>query len=342
MAGAPESGGTRWSRASARDDPSSWSIPLPPLGRIHVSFVVYGLIELARPIGGPLLTEKTSIAIDRALLYLAALFVVVIISELGRSAIRRRVGDAPGEIILWPLGGLDPVRKREPWQAAFLAHAGGPLTLAALFVPLAVALGSITGNWWGVAVPTPFSEPALGALSVDGRQPWWLFTLYAAQRMTFVVLLISLLPMHPLPGLGLVSALAERRGRAGSNRFIFGFAITTAVLVGLTGVLSGAWALVALATVSVLGCVLEARRREWTQREIEDGPLELSELEEGPPMFVPSQTQPAAASAVDRDAPGAEVDRVLAKIAAEGMGALTDAEKSLLARATERARGGHR
>src|SRR3954447_20352720 len=107
-------------------DPMSWSIPLfRAFGiqvKVHILYIVITLAMLLRVYS----VDKSHLA-EYALIWVAMLFVIVLLHEFGHCFAARRVDGEADEILMWPLGGLAFVSVPHTPKANFVATAGGPL-----------------------------------------------------------------------------------------------------------------------------------------------------------------------------------------------------------------------
>lgn len=323
------------------DQPLSWGITVGrmlgvPL-RLHVTFLVFAVLLLFRP---------APIGTGLRLIELTSLLLVVLLHETARLWIVRRYGGLLDEVILWPLGGLAPQRPAPGWRSAFIAGAAGPLAGLAIFAVLAPVLGFATGSWMSLALPSPLDWPAFGTLA----EPRWVVALFIIHRVNFIVLLLNLIPMHPLDGARMLEALASAVTdpiRAARQVLAVGF-IAAAVL-GVAGWMSSRPELVALAFFGGLMTYRACDRAVFTRGVLagdlpvpEAGepsdaiPLfDASDLAEDEELLLDAESEVAVDSG-DTAIENARLDDILAKIARDGIDALSEEEQAVLAAATER------
>jgi hypothetical protein len=248
---------------------------------------------------------------------------------------------------MWPLGGLAFCRPPHHWRAHLVTAIGGPLVNVAIFVVLAPVLGLLTGQWLGVAIPNPLAITL--PILTDGRQPLWLVAIYLTHYTSLIILLFNLLPVFPLDGGRIVQAgLWPRFGYVHSMRL----AVYTGY-VGAIGLLIFALVLqdMMLGFIAVFGgitCYITIKQLEWTETfmgEQDDvfaeslwGTADDTDDEEqaASPTTMSRAERRAAKQAEAEEAESREIDRILAKIASEGIEKLTGRERQLLQKATER------
>jgi Zn-dependent protease len=150
------------------------------------------------------------------LIYIAVVFVSIIVHELGHALLMRRFGFTP-HIVLYHLGGLaipeksfsgfEPRRGRRDTSEAILISLAGPaagfLLAGATILVIFLAGGSIKPDFSSLTQPWHFSvpgveQPELGE-SIKGAHLWW----YLITFMLFVNIfwgLVNLVPVFPLDG----------------------------------------------------------------------------------------------------------------------------------------------
>lgn len=359
------------------ENPLSWSFPLGTCAgaglRVHAALPLFLLIEIARAIPAPDPSVVDPIDVRLVGLSLACLLVSLAIHEAGHLSACRRLGGRVGEIILWPLGGLGGYLLPRDWRSRFIVAAAGPLANFALFLVIAPVLYLLTGVVETVALPSPLSRPEFGVLALRGEhggQPWWLLLLATFHRVNFTVMLLTLLPMEPLDGARLLRAVAGSRGDVdGAARRVGQVGVVFGPMVALAGIVLSVWTLTALGAIGAALGWQRLRHQAWMEGRL-DGmgrPLAPStggragvaedarhadagavtgrrgdpgrrapqapEPDEGPG---PPDARPVGrADTADDDA---LLDHLLARISTVGLAGLTEAERGLLARETERKR----
>lgn len=272
---------------------------------------------------------------------MAALFLIILLHEFGHCFASRAVGGHPEEILMWPLGGLafsgSPHR---PW-ARFVTVAGGPAVNVLICVVIGVTLYLVYG---GVVPINPFGSFKLDDELRVGYTPILAYWVY---NTSYMLLLFNLLPIFPLDGGQLLqSTLWARIGYYRSMAISTVTGMVGAVVVGLYGLVTAGWMLVALAIAGFIEC----RRQRLMIREM--GPDAMGEAD----MFEMSAYQSQEAAEPKRKRPSARaikkaqkaaaeeraeqerIDEILAKVSARGMNSLTWLERRALKKATERQR----
>ena len=156
--------------------------------RIHWSFPLLVVLVIL-PTGA----KTTTRSLAEGLIWIAALFICIVIHELSHSFVARRRGFAVRDIVLLPIGGVSEISGLPGAPADELAIAiAGPLASAALALPLAL-VGYATG-----AVMWP---PTLFAGAIVSRLMW----------ANLLLAGFNLLPAIPMDGGRVLRALLARR-----------------------------------------------------------------------------------------------------------------------------------
>jgi len=267
---------------------------------------------------------------------MAALFTLVLLHEFGHCFACRAVGGDADDILMWPLGGLascDPPRR---WKAHFITTAGGPAVNLAI-VPLTCAALALAGHSDAILF-----NPLAPAAAVGVFASYWLVALWWTHYINILLLLFNvLLPMYPMDGGRLMHALIWRaRGRKRATEIATLVGLVTAGVVAVGAMITENVTLIVIALFGALVCWTE-RRQLRMGAELAD-PV-LGGFDEDDDDFVAAPRGPGKAELKRREreaAEQAEVDRILAKIAAAGMASLSRKEKRTLEEATERKRRG--
>ncbi|MFO0840760.1 MAG: site-2 protease family protein [Phycisphaerae bacterium] len=285
-------------------------------------------------------------------LFLAMLFGIVLLHELGHCLAARTVGGDAHDILMWPLGGLAFAHApMTPW-AQFVTVAGGPLVNVVFCAATALMLIGVTGD------PFVVSFRPFGFGNAYPQE--WIFYAQIFFRVNYSLLLFNLLPIYPLDGgqlfftiiwpwLGIRRAtiLACQIGLAG------------AVLLGMWGMsASGPRMMIGIALFGGLTCLQRMRMAQMGQ---------VFDERIGTYNWVSRGTRyrrsrgwlsrifgPRAAPAADHDPnpnPGGwqarlareradddEVDRILKKVHERGVNSLSYVERQTLERATRERR----
>jgi Zn-dependent protease len=324
------------------DNPMTWSVPFMRAAgiavRVHAVFLIYVAIRLARSLAGAHEDDPAPLGFGLTALDLGCLFVIVLLHEFGHCFACRWSGGTSDEILMWPLGGLAFCRPPQDWRAHFITAAGGPMVNVVICVVLAPILGIMTGEWWGVAIPNPFGPIPAAADS------WWLLVLFTIQDVSLLLLLFNLLPIFPLDGGRICQAcLWPRFGYVRSMRLAVYTGYVGAIGLGILGAVMQMWTLVAIAIFGGVTCYVTLKQLQWTQAFMgaEDDLYAQSlwgDPEDEKPAKPSRAERKAAEAAEAAESESRELDRILAKIGAEGMDSLTTRERRLLEQATERKR----
>jgi len=181
--------------------------------RIHWSFPLLVVLVLL-PTGG----KTTTRSLAEGLIWIAALFVCIVIHELSHSLVARRRGFAVGDIVLLPIGGVSEISGLPGAPADELAIAlAGPLASVALAVVLALV---------GYATGAAMWPPTIFAGALVSRLLW----------ANFLLAGFNLLPAIPMDGGRVLRALLAR-GRNDFRATIL--AVQIGRFIGLVMVLAG-------------------------------------------------------------------------------------------------------
>ncbi len=208
---------------------------------IHWTFsILLGWILVVRLGAGDTLVEALG-----AILFVLALFVCVVLHELGHAVAARRFGVGTRDITLLPIGGLARLERmpEEPTSELVIAVAGpavNVLIAAGLFL-VRLALGG--GDW------TP--------LQLTTERPLDLL-LY----VNLALVVFNMLPAFPMDGgRALRALLAIRMDHVSATRIAANVGIGMAVLFGIVGLISNPL-LIFIALFVALGAQAEARYAE--------------------------------------------------------------------------------
>lgn len=326
-----------WERPEpAPVNPLAWSLPIGRLAgirlRLHFLFLVYAVLLVLRGMFGP--GDAAGLhGLRTVAMALGALLYVVAHREWCRALVVRAAGGSADEVTLWPLGTLQGIDPAPGWVPALLAACIGPAASAAQLATVGVVLAGVEGDW-AAAFPDPFSAAWLAT-----PHPWWHEALWFVQWTGIQVALLSLLPMLPLDGGRVAEAIIiRRRGAFDAPRVAAAFTLGAAALVGLVAAVRDLATVMAVA----IACAGYAAFMLWRLRagDAVAGAGWAAPEARAEPDPDEEARRDAARRREERAAEEREVDRILSKIARDGRESLTDAERSALARATERRRGG--
>lgn len=262
----------------------------------------------------------------------------------------RATGGTGDEILVWPLGGLAAVYPANTFRSQFLTPAAGPL--ADLLLCLLVAVPVLNGPY-AAEVFNPFVLPVAG-LSADLAPELLALTFW----LNGILVLLNLLPVHPLDGGRMLQACLARRFHGEAANQIY---LKVGVAVGFVGFIIGmmgespwnTWVIAIAAMVLLLN--LQESFLLQTQETYDDSFLGYDFSQGYTSLERDADDRPTAARrkgalqrwrerrraekqrrAAERDAEvQAELDRLLQKIQDQGMDSLTDAERRKLKRASD-------
>lgn len=326
------------------DNPLTWSVPIGRvLGievRIHLFFLIFMLVQLGWSLS-PDQGHSVSFALGITAMLLGVLFMVVLLHEFGHCLACRAAGGTADEILMWPLGGLAFCAPPHRWKAHFVTVIGGPLVNVAICLILVPVLGVLSGTWWGVALPNPFSLSGLHDQAVSSSL--WLTALFLLHWVSLALLLFNLLPMFPLDGGRLIQALLWARiGYVPATRLAVRAGYVGAIILFIFGAVMGLFMLCGVAIFGGIVCYTTNRQLDFTEEFMGDEEMAGFTLADDTPAQRRRAEREAAkiAGAVEAEALRArEVDRILAKIQERGVGSLNWREKRFLRRETRRKRG---
>jgi Zn-dependent protease len=323
------------------DNPMRWALPLYRLWgitvKLHVIFIIFIAIELIRS------ASPTSIGFGPTAIMLACVFGLVLLHEYGHCFACRWVRGEADEIMLWPLGGLAYCRPPHHWKPELITVIGGPGVNVVLLPVLGLATLAVTGEWRNV-VFNPFAPNwpttsrlvfEVGGVPVGAYVTWAVFFLHYvnAALLAFNVLL----PMYPMDGGRIVHCLMWRKMGYEKSLWIscnigFGAAVVLAVLAFGTG------------EMLLLGIALFGGLTCWQQKQqlkfmgFEPQYAAAFQAAEKSRSKGPSRSQLSAIK--KRQEEEARFDRLLDKIAQQGMASLTPRERKFMDRVSEKKRQG--
>ncbi|MGP1347828.1 MAG: DUF6576 domain-containing protein [Phycisphaerales bacterium] len=349
-AGQTAGGGGGWSRVWRRlvdnpENPIGWSLFMFRVFgitvRIHLFTVVYLLLL---PLSA---LSPNAPGIHFLLPLVISLFVVVLLHEFGHCFACRWVGGEADRIVLLPFGGLALCQSPHDWRSNLITTVGGPGVNVALF-PLTAGLMFVAGMpGWIVFNPLNAYGPFLdGTLSWGGTAAaigkagvWWL-------HYTNVLIFgfNMLMVMYPFDAGRIVHALMWRKmGYRRASGIAATIGLFGAMVVGAVALVIGNMLLLAIAAFGGMTCWFE-RKRARGEVEIAMGSLGSGAEAGGYNPFAVSgdddddvlRTSKREMKRLEAEQKQQEdVDRILEKIAREGMGSLTGKEKKVLERASK-------
>jgi len=317
------------------DNPMSWSVSIGRYFgidvRVHFVFLLFVLIDLFKSLGEADIGDAVPVSTFFVIISLGGLFILVLLHEFGHCFACRSVGGDANEILMWPLGGLAYCRPPHIWRAHLWTAAGGPLVNVVFIGLFAMALGAMTGSWGAAALPGPWARSVPIDLHTNTELSVWLIA-----RMNMMLLLFNLLPMFPLDGGRLAQALLwPRLGYARSMRIAVRIGYFGALALGIYGVVVVDMWLIGIAIFGGYTCYMTYRQLQFTEEfmgfDYAQHAMNLEE-ESRKPVKAASrrQAQRDEKTAAQREQDERELDRLLDKIAREGMASLTSKEKRWL------------
>ena len=331
------------------DNPMSWSLLLGRIAgisiRIHIIFLVFIVIELLKAAWAhPGQGAQTSMTFWLTVIEMACLFGIVLAHEFGHSLACRWTGGEANEILMWPLGGLAFCLPRNHWRAHFITAIGGPLVNVAICLVVGLILGLLTGQWLEVALPNPL-HPFEGLYLDSVSRSLAHQTLYILNVLSLILLIFNLLPIFPLDGGRIVQTLLwPRMGYANSMRFGVRTGYIGAILLGIFGMVVSNYMLVGIALFGGITCYITHKQLSFTEEFLgyEDDKYAIGRDdqsdEDAEPVISARARKRAEKDARRQEQETAEIDRILQKIAENGIESLSGKEKKMLKKDTERRR----
>ena len=308
------------------EDPLTWwSFPLMKVGglrvRVHTFLVpvwvgIEALAWLPQKNLGPLHLFSA----------LGSLLIIAILHELSRGLFARSLGDGGDTVVLWPLGGLNPVARRGATSP--LAAESGGLLLNVLLVPVLAlaAMGMGVSQQELLFNPLDVHAAVANLDTVEQVILWW------ASFMNALMLAANLLlPMLPMDMGRIMNAWLRGRSNAPAEVAAKVGFVTAGVLF-LVATAVGQGHLMGVAVLGAVATLIERRRHLLPGADTDEFAPSAAGANEDPPA--PVVRRPAPPPAVT------ELDAVLEKISKQGLDSLTSAEREVLARETERRRRG--
>jgi len=319
------------------ESPAWWGFPVASIGgcevRIHLVTPVYVLAAVAHALWNDL-------GLPFVLLGLLALALAVSVHEAARGhALVRWSKLHPIDLTLWPLGAVwrfhDEESVRGEARAALVAlGAIAGCVLVSAGVIIAFAPG-------GARLLAELFRPALAIGSLRGGSTLHTLALVAAWQMyamSAYMLLANLVPMLPLDAALALQGRAVPGRRRSDPVAAWGLPVGAALVV--VGMVT---ALTPIALLGVCGAVVSWFAWQSSRFAVDPAGVDRwrAALGEPAPTGAPGTNgetpQPAGPITPEERE---QVERVLAKISAEGIDSLTRAERRMLHEATERLRGG--
>lgn len=313
------------------ESPAWWGVPIGRLAgceiRVHLVALVFVLAVLVYSIwnGAGLPFVATG---------LASLAVVVVLHEAARGhALVRWAKLRPTDITLWPLGGVWRFAEEEPPARAEAVGAGAGLAMSAgVAVAAGVGVVMLAGDA-GRLLFNPI-RPGLVLGEFEASSTAGLVGLIGVWQLYAIacgMCVVNLLPMLPLDGGVVLRFVIQDRDAFGSLTARVGLVTAAVLLVG--GLLTG---LPLVAAVGLCGGVVC-----WYTWQAERFVLDPAGVDRWRVALAAESEADETAEAEPPIPPGEreQIEAILAKISASGMGSLTRSERRQLQRATDRLRG---
>lgn len=316
------------------ENPMGWALSLGRVAgirvRVHLLFIIYAVAQILYSI------PRDTMGVGFTASAMASLFVVVLLHEFGHCFACRAVRGEADDILMWPLGGLATCNPPHEWRAHLVTALGGPavnVVLAPVFI----------GALWAVGQKDAILfNPFKPSVSVTLLGSWWLVFLWWLHYTNVLILGFNLLmPLFPLDGGRVLQAILWRRmGYTASMDATATIGLFAAGALGVFAVVGNHMMLLMIALFGGLYCWQE-RRRLRAADDLGDVGFEAiyrAQQEEARERRGPSRREKRRVE--NERAAQDELDRILAKIAASGMGSLSAREKKTLREATEQKRRG--
>jgi Zn-dependent protease len=243
---------------------------------------------------------------------LGLMLLLAFVKEIARVGYARRSESPVSMVVLWPLGALavqsrGPLRGWKPYAAPLAGIACLSLIMASMFV--------LVGGDPQLLLFNPLApQPQIAALTTTAQVAcWWGW--YAGA----VLVLANLLPILPLDAGRLMDA---RLARGGAAAGVLQLQVLGTAAAFIAAVFADQPRVVIASAVACVACWIALRR--------------LAFVPVGEPLVKPG----ADTGMPHPDDSPEEVDRILAKVSARGLGSLSEEERAVLRRASARLRGG--
>jgi Zn-dependent protease len=284
------------------------------------------------------------------LAFLGLLFGIVLLHEFGHCFGARAVGGYAENILMWPLGGLAyahaPMR---PWPQ-FVTVAAGPLVNVIFCLLSAGVMFTVTGGDIGLPI-----NPLHRAFYFPPNAPDWLEYVALFYLVNLFLLAFNLLPIYPLDGGQLFHAIIwPFVGLQRASIIACQVGLAGCAILGALGLRSGSnGMLIFIAIFGGLTCWqrLHAARRGWLVEDSAFAPRGGGRSSGGlwSRLFKGQARPPTPARPIEypnpnpggwatrqeeREAEDAELDRILKKVSAAGIGSLSYVERQTLERIT--------
>lgn len=310
------------------DNPMRWALPLYRLWgitvKLHLVFILFIAIRLITA-GRP-----DSLGFIYTAIMLAIVFGLVLLHEYGHCFACRWVEGEADEIMLWPLGGLAYCRPPHHWKPELITVLGGPAVNAVL-LPLLAAASMMVNGGWEYALFNPFTPnwPGGGIFET---------TVFMLHYINLVLLLFNVLvPMYPMDSGRIVHCLLWRKMGYEKSLWI-SCNVGVGAAIALAVVALGANQMLLLVIAAFGGITCWQQKQQLKVMGFEPQYAGAYEAAEDSRPKGPSRAQLSAIKKKQEEE--ARFDKLLQKIAEQGMGSLTPRERRFLDRVSEKKRQG--
>jgi len=342
------------------DNPINWSFKVGRLFnidiRVHVIFVLAALILLSRDVaaaregGGD--WSLGSVLVGSLGIY-AILFFVVLVHEFGHCYGARSTGGEAEEILLWPLGGLAMVSPPHTARAHMITAVAGPMVNVIFCVVAGVVLIVWTGSLGSLPINPLSPMWPVNASVVSTTAQLWVVRFFG---ISYLLLLFNLLPVFPFDGGRVLQCvLWSGKGYHRATEIATSAGMIGAICLGVFGLFTGqSWVLLMIA---VFGYFESWRMKKMLRTgemldtgefgyDFSGGYTSLDrqvDHDQPKPGFLEQRRARRAAAKAERERKREEehskqVERILAKVSAQGMDSLTPQERKVLEEETARRR----
>jgi len=322
------------------ENPLGWALTLYTAWGIRVRVHIFFLLYIAFELLGSLVRDSSGIMFQSIAMFV--LFGTVLLHEYGHCIACRAVKGDADDILMWPLGGLASCRPPNTWRANLVTVIGGPAVNVVLALVLGAAIVVITGNVGAVVFNYFNASEGFGLATLDeGIQPLWLIVLWYWFYVNVVLFAFNMLvPMYPMDaGRTLHAVLWARMGHRRATEVTLTVGLVAAGALTVLAIVTNQTLLIALALFGGFYCWQQKQQLRFAA--VAEDPYDLAAARMSD-RELRTRSEPTRAD-LKREKREREhrreVDRILAKIKDEGMGALTRGEKKTLARESAEQRG---
>jgi Zn-dependent protease len=314
-----DKGSSKWGRVFGDgDNPMGWSLPLYRLWgigvRIHLIFIIVIIARLISTV------REDQMGFQFMAVFLAGLFLLVLLHEYGHCFACRKVDGEADEILMWPLGGLASCMPPNTWKANLITVLGGPGVNVVLLPLLAGGVLLITGGQWDLVFFNPLADSFGLGVTDHGLLGYAIWSLHVSN--VFLLAFNMLVPMYPMDCGRVVHALIWRKkGRDAADRITWTVGIASAVVLATLAFAVEEMMLFAIALFGGFVCFTERRKQRFLEAPDEDWSMSF-------------QQAPKGGNKESQEVDHQEIDRILDKISEHGIQSLSRREKKKLSKAS--------